>query len=270
MSLLRTGRSRASTRLDPRGWSRSLWRPGPERWVWSVSLAGWAVLMWSAVGWYPLGAQGSGYSWQHHAVLPLAPDAAQATPGALESAGMHLLLWVAMAAATMLPLIAGNLRTIGLRSPRSRRTLATVEVAAGWSAVWVAAGAAGTAALMAASAVLPGWVAVLLVCGAAVAWQFTRLRDAAVARCHRVLAPPLGRGASSACRRFGVSLGWASVLGCWPSMALMSLSGHNLLVVAVLGWLAWRDVRLPHNRPGRWTSAAVLTGVGAVVALAQI
>lgn len=272
MSILRTASpgARGPNLLDTRGWLRSVWRAGPERWIWPVSLIAWVVLAWGAIGWYPLGLR-LGDSMSHHQVIGSAPPAASEVRSSFSVAfAAHLLLWVVMIAATMLPLIARNLRTVGLRSPRPRRTAATLEVSAGWAIVWVAAGAAVAAALALPASAGARWATVAFVCGAGVAWQFTRVRTSALTRCHRAIAPPLGAGATSACVRFGSSLGWACVLGCWPSMVLMAVSGHNLVVVGALAWLSWRDVRLPHNRPARWTSAAVLAGVGAFVLFLQL
>ncbi|MGZ8804784.1 MAG: copper chaperone, partial [Microbacterium sp.] len=169
-----------------------------------------------------------------------------------------------------LPLIARNLRVVAQRSPRTRRTRATMEAATGWAAVWVAAGAVVSVGLVALVPVAPHIVLVVGATGAAVVWQFARIRTIALARCHRTLAPPLDRRAPMACRRYGVELGRDCLLVCWPAMVLMTVAGHQLLVVIALGWLSWRDIRLPHDRPGRPVAIAVLLGTGAFAAFAPL
>jgi len=134
--------------------------------------------------------------------------------------------------------------------------------------VWLAAGVVVLAAL-AAAAVVPRVVAVGVVCATAVAWQFTPIRRVALARCHRTFAPPLGATAGVACARFGTSLGRDCLLTCWPSMVLMTVAGHQLVVVAALAWLSWRDLRRPHDRPGIGVSVAVLVAAAVFAALVQ-
>lgn len=259
---------RGAPRLEARSWLRTIGRPGPERWVWPVAAAGWAILVWGAVGWHPLG--GSAMAAHDHAGMTgHAGMTHPAVSSLAATAGLHLALWAAMIAATMLPLIARSLRAVGLRSPLGRRTRATLEVASGWSLVWLAAGVVVSLALVATAGVVPHALAVGVVCAAAVGWQFTRVRRIALARCHRTFAPPLGRGAASASVGFGLSLGRDCLLSCGASMALMAVAGHQPVVVVALGWLAWRDMRRPHDSPGTATAVAVLIGVGAFAVLTQ-
>ena len=247
--------------LETRSWFRQVGRAGPEFWVWPVAAACWLVLAWSALGWYPLGTtSGLGHhlGMAHSAELPVAVELAD-----------HLALWTAMVGATMLPLIARNLRGVALRSPRARRTGAAVQVAAGWALVWLAAGVLLIAGLLGWQLIASTTVVVGVICAAAVGWQFTRLKQLALARCDRRFAPPLGARAGAACRRFGQSLGRDCLVSCWPGMALMMAAGHTPLVIVALACLSWRDRRLPHDRPGRVLSVAVLLGVGAYAVLGQ-
>lgn len=250
-------------RLETRAWLRTVGRAGPERWVWPTAGAGWAVLVWAAIGWYPLG--GDAMAGHHH----VGTGHPESDPGVVAAFGVHLALWIAMIAATMLPLIAHNLRTVGLRSPRRRRVRATLEVAAGWALVWLGAGVVVAVGLVASAATLPTGVVIGAVCAASVAWLFARARRFALARCHRTFAPPLGAAARAANARFGMSLGRDCLLACGPSMVLMAASGHQLLVVAALGWLSWRDARRPHDSPGTALSAVVLVAVGAFALVTQ-
>jgi predicted metal-binding membrane protein len=224
-----------------------------------------AVLVWGSLGWYPLGVGTEG---GHHHQMGMSP--AQGKAGPVGKLAGHLVLWVAMVGATMLPLVAVNLRGVGLRSPRARRTRASVEVATGWGLVWLAFGAVLIVALAVADPVVPAAVIIGVVTVAAIAWQFTAIKRVAVARCHRRFAPPLGAAATPACLRFGRSLGRDCLLSCWPTMAMMTVAGHQLLAVAALGWLSWRDRRRPHDRPGRLVSVLVLGGVAAATLVGRV
>ena len=215
------------------------------------------VLAWAGSGWYPLGSP----SLAGHQHAGMSPAAAGPAPLGWVFAG-HLLIWMAMVGATMLPLIAWNLRGVGLRSPRERRSRATVEVAAGWALLWLAAGVVVTLGVLVSQAAVPAVVTVAAVCAVAVAWQFTDLKRVALARCHRRFAPPLGAAATPACLRFGRSLGRDCLLSCWATMAMMTVAGHHLVAVVALGWLSWRDRRRPADRPGTAVSVLVLVGVG--------
>ena len=246
--------------LETRAWLRTVNRLGPERWVWPVATLGWLVL--TAPVWGPLLGLHTQVH-EHHAGTTNPAE----RPWWSEFGG-HLVMWTAMVLATMLPLVAWNLRQVGLRSPSTRRGTATVEVAAGWAAAWLGTGVVlSAAALIAMRAISPAYIVAATV-AVALAWQFTAVRRVAVARCHRTFAPPLGPTARGACFRFGGTLGRDCVVSCWAGMALMTVAGHQLVVVLPIAWLSWRDRRRPHDRPGTRVSVAVLglTGLVAVVA----
>jgi predicted metal-binding membrane protein len=236
-----------------------------------VATLGWVVL--TAPFWTPLvggpsvthehQVQGRPTSSQEHSGHLAVHDAAGAAWWS--ELGGHLLLWSAMALATMLPLIAWNLRRVGLRSPSTRGTRATIEVAVGWAAIWLVTGVILSVALMAATRAAGTAFVVVATVAVAIAWQFAGVRRVAVARCHRTFAPPLGRAAQRACVRFGGALGRDCVVSCWASMALMAAAGHRLAVVVPVAWLSWRDRRRPHDRPGTGVSVAVLVLAGFAV-----
>lgn len=256
----RAAGARTRTPLETRAWLRSIGRAGPESWLWPVAAFGVVVLVWGSLGWFPLGMPHGGHDHgsmaMHHAAGPA---------GGMAS---HLILWAAMVTATMLPLVAENLRGVGLRSPRGRRTRATLRVAAGWGSVWLAFGLVVVVLTALADLVVPTAETALVVGAAAIGWQLTDTKRLAVARCHRRFAPPLGAEAGPACVRFGRSLGRDCVLGCWPTMTMMSVAGHQPVAVAALAWLSWRDRRRPHDRPSRLVNALVIAGVaGATVLL---
>jgi predicted metal-binding membrane protein len=252
--------SRRRARVELRDWLRTVGRPGPERWLWSVALAAWVALVWQGVSFMTVGSAPAAVH-QHHAATATAVGGVWSAATIAE----HLLMWAVMVAATMLPLVAWNLRVVGQKSPRERRRRATIETAAGWASVWLAAGAVVVPGLMLAGEAVPRVVTVTGLCAAAVAWQSSRVKRVAVARCHRSFAPPLVPSASGACLRFGQSLGRDCLVACWPGMVLMSVAGHHLLTVVPLAWLSWRDRRRPHDRPATASSVAVLLGVGALV-----
>lgn len=177
-------------------------------------------------------------------------------------------MWAAMVVATMLPLIASSVRFAALRSPQRHRFDATVHVVAGWAAVWAATAALlwlGTTLLRE----LAGPTGALVVTfGAALVWQCTRCKRVRVARCHRTLAPPLGRlAARRACRRFGVGLGVDCAGSCWALTAAMAVAGHALLVVVPLAWVSWFERRRPHHDPPVWETVAVVAVTAAAALL---
>ena len=142
-------------RLEARAWLRTVGRPGPERWIWAVVAAGWVVLVVNATGWRPFGGAPATSMGEMPGMSPGMSMDHGTDAGPWAPLGHHLLLWVAMVAATMLPLVAGNLRSVGLRSPRGLRTRATVHVAAGWALVWLAAGLVITPAVLLGMATRP-------------------------------------------------------------------------------------------------------------------
>jgi predicted metal-binding membrane protein len=212
----------------------------PEWWLWGAAAAGCLVLV---------AVVGPGH---HHGASP----------------GMHAAAWAAMIAVTA-PLTARNVRYAALRSPRDARADVAAAVVAGWALVWAGAAVVlGAVAWLLAATVGDAATTALATAGA-VGWQRAPLKRRSLARCHRVVAPPLGRRRSRrASWRYGAGLGRDCVLSCWPLMTLMAVAGHNLAVVAVCGGVAWYERRRPHHDPAtRGTSLAVAAvGVTAVVA----
>ncbi len=248
-------------------WQGRLWRAArrrrPGRWVLVVAGLGWVVLVGHAVfdGW--LHAHGSSAP----------PDRGGYPVGGVTATTdvrtwvADIGMWVAMVVATMLPLIAANVRFVGLRSPRHSRTAATMDVVTGWAAVWLAA----LVLVWVGTTVLQQTVGrtgtVALAFGAAAAWQNGRRKRLSVARCHRTFAPPLAVvAARRACRRFGVRLGADCVASCWALMAAMAACGHSLGVIAALGWVSWYERRRPHHDPPIASTVTVIavTGILAV------
>ena len=248
-------RGRVSVGLAPATW-RAPRAHHPERALLALAVTGWvgltALTALTALAAAPV-------------VGPTAPH--QHTGGTGPTT--HLAGAVAMLL-VMAPLVATNARFAALRSPRARRSAVVAEITAGWAAVWLV----GLAVVAAALHLLRPLGAVplaALLAAAATAWQLAPARRAALARCHRVIAPPLDRARGGrACRRHGLDVGRGCWTACAPMMALMTVSGHSLLVVAPLTAVAWYERRRrPHHDPGSRPTALVVAAVGAlVVALA--
>ncbi|SNR24049.1 DUF2182 domain-containing protein [Blastococcus mobilis] len=241
-------RTPVAGRLDP--------ERHPEWWLWAVAGAGGLVLVALVLrGWLPSpgAAPVAGHS-GHHAAggSGLAP---------------HAVAWAAMIA-VMAPLITANVRHAALRSPRRARAAVMGDVVAGWAGMW-----AGAAVLLG----LIAWLltstagelgAIALLTATAIGWQCSALKRRSVARCHRLLAPPLDRARSRrACRRYGVGLGRDCVVSCWPLMALMAVAAHDPVVVLSSVGVAWYERRRrPHHDPATRGACLVLAATGATAA----
>jgi predicted metal-binding membrane protein len=232
----------------------------PEWWLWAVAGAGGLVLGALVLrGWlsHPGMAPVAGHPGHHGG------HHGSGGPGLVP----HAVAWAAMIA-VMAPLITVNVRHAALRSPRRARADVLGDIVAGWAVVW-----AGAAILLA----LIAWLltstagelgAIALLTAIAIGWQGTALKRRSVARCHRLLAPPLDRGRSRrACGRYGVGLGRDCVLSCWPLMALMAVAAHNPLVVVSSVGVAWYERRRrPHHDPATKGASLVLAATGATAA----
>lgn len=184
-------------------------------------------------------------------------------PGMGQALAMHVAMWTAMIAATMLPLIRLNVSYVALRCPRRLRRAAIIDIAAGWAVAWAAAAIIiSTAAWLLARAAGPAG-AVAIAFGAAAVWQLTARKQISVARCHRTTAPALERRAARvACRRFGFAVGGSCVLSCWALMVPMALLDHHLLVVGPLAGVSWYERTRPHGQLRQGVTAAVVAGIG--------
>lgn len=254
-----------------RSWARTISRSGPERWLFVLAGVGWAALVVHAA--VASGTFDSGTSHRHVMTGRPMPSMQGSNHGvggwSLPAVWVvSLAMWVAMLAATMLPLIAANVRYAALRSPRNRRTRVTIVVVAGWFVVWLAAASAlgiGTRLLVDQLGLALATVVAFVV---AAGWQVTRRKRVGVARCHRMYAPPIGAGMTSACWRFGMRLGTDCVSSCWALMGAMAVSGHPLFVVLPLAWVSWFERRRPHFSPGTGITVAVLVSVAVATSFA--
>ncbi len=248
-------------------WGDSRRHARPERVLLVTALLGWMVLVLHQV----LSAQG--VSVVDALVGFSSGDLHGDRPPVGRALAMHVTMWTAMIAATMLPSIRLNVRYVALRCPRRLRRAAMIEVVAGWTLIWAAAAIviSSTAWLLLRGAGRVG--AVALAFGVAAAWQLTVRKRLSLARCHRTTAPPLGRRAAGvACRRFGFGLGGSCVLSCWALMMPMALLDHHLLVVAPLTAVSWYERTRPHRQLRPRVTAAAVAGIGlaTVAALAVV
>jgi hypothetical protein len=173
----------------------------------------------------------------------------------------------------MTPLVAWNVRYVALRAPALLRVAVVWWVAGGWAAVWgFALVLLAAVAWLASAAVDPVGFA-LVASTVAVWWQSSTWKRVALARCHRVFAPPLSRAAAGPlCRGFGFRLGRSCAVSCGPMMLLMVAGGHSVAIVAPLTAVAWYERRRrPHHDPARAATSLVVVLVGAgAVALAAV
>ena len=192
-------------------------------------------------------------------------------PSAGRALAMHVAMWTAMIAATMLPLIRLNVRYVALRCPRGLRRAAVIDIVAGWALAWAATAMiiSTTAWLMLRQAGTVGAVAIAF--GAATVWQLTARKQISVARCHRTTAPALGRRAARvACRRFGFALGGSCVLSCWALMVPMAVLDHHLLVVGPLAAVSWYERTRPHHQLRQQVTAAAVAAIGLLTVAALV
>lgn len=201
-----------------------LWRH-PEWWVLAASAAAWAQMA----------LHGAGPRGQEHAHSLAASN--------------EFLNWMLMIAAMMLPLIVDSLRRTAFRSLRSRRQRAMVLFLFGYLALW---GAAGLPVVWARSL---SWnhspIAVGTAFLLASAWSVNPIHRRALIACHqtRPLAP-LGWKADFHCVQFGVIIGNACALSCWPLMLACTVAGHNVVAMlagATIGAVERFSFRPPHR-----------------------
>lgn len=227
----------------------------PQWWLYLVAGLGW---VWLVVA--PLlvsdamGGHGSALSGD-------APAAAFGTGAVLGHVGSTLAMITAMT-----PLVAPNVRYAALRSPRRTRPRATLDAVLGWTAVWLAAATAITLAAAVLMYLVGDTTAVVVAAAVAVGWQYSNTKHRSLVRCSRKFAPPLGRAAGAATRRFGVALGRDCVLSCWPLMGLMVAAHHFWPAVAALLALTWYERhRRPHHDPATTLVVAGIVAVTVVV-----
>jgi predicted metal-binding membrane protein len=167
----------------------------------------------------------------HHAMAMPSPSVSAAV-----SPSWSLSAWALMCVAMMLPLGLPAARHVATNSFRSRRVRATGVFSVAFLAPWVCVGvvALPAAAELEARGVSRPSLAVALLIVAGV-WQLTPWKRQAVLSCSRTVPlPPVGLRSDAACAEFGVRQALRCLLACWPLMALMAVTPHTLLGLAVM------------------------------------
>jgi predicted metal-binding membrane protein len=204
------------------------------RWLLAPAAAAWLALLWLSAG-------------DHALTLCLAPRAtlleglsANVTVGlAAITPGRWAVEWALMIVAMMFPLLVPMVRHVAARSFAVRRERSVGLFVAGYSVVWLAAGAVSIVVLVLARAGfqtihLAPWAG-LVGCGLAALWQISAAKIRAVNRCHgtiplRPWPPYADRDAVG----FGLLHGTRCVRTCLPVMVLPMVAGYSLGAMAAI------------------------------------
>ena len=164
--------------------------------------------------------------------------------------------WALMLAAMMSPLVITPLRHVQERSFAKRRARATLLFAAGYMAVWMAAGLALQSAALAVRWAEPApLVGLGLAAAMALLWQVSPAKQWCLNRCHR--RPPLaafGAAADSDAFCFGLVNGVSCVGACWALMLLplFLVQAHLLAMAAVTLFILAERLENPAPLAWRW------------------
>jgi predicted metal-binding membrane protein len=184
-------------------------------------------------------------------------------------------IWIAMMAAMMLPSAIPAV-TLYARLARDRTAVAPLAFAAGYLAVWVAAGLVAFGLAYAGSH-LAGldltwsgsgrWLAGAALVGAA-AYQLTPFKEACLSRCRTPLGLLLGswRPGRLGGFRLGLASGAWCAGCCWALMAsLFALGVMSIAWTAFVAALVALEKTLPWRRLPSRATAAVLLALGALL-----
>jgi len=243
----------------------------PEWWVYVVAGAAWVVMVLISLG------TGGGPSTGHSAHAGAHTGAHSAHAGAhAETAvsdsfatawSMAWSHWVLMVAAMMLPVLAPQVRTLAMRSLWPRRQRSAAFFVVGYAVVWVVAGGALLAALVALGVEplgLPWLIGILLV---AAVWQVSTPRKRVMRRCGSLrLGAATGLSADLNCARVGVRAGGRCLVTCGPLMLAMVASHSLLLMAGLLAVMLSERSRGPdpRRRVGRPLEAWAIVGLAVV------
>jgi predicted metal-binding membrane protein len=164
--------------------------------------------------------------------------------------------WALMIAAMMSPLLIAPLRYVQERSFAKRRARAALLFAAGYMAVWMAAGLGLQSAALAARWAEPAPLVCLgLAAAIALLWQVSPAKQWCLNRCHR--QPHLAAFGAAADRDalgYGVANGAACVGTCWALMLLplFLVQAHLLAMAAVTLFILAERLENPAPLAWRW------------------
>jgi predicted metal-binding membrane protein len=172
----------------------------------------------------------------------------------LNSPGKLAAGWALMIAAMMSPLLIAPLRHVQERSFAKRRARAMFLFAAGYMAVWMAAGMGLQAMALAARWAEPAPLTGLgLAAVIAVLWQVSPAKQWSLNRCHhRPHLAAFGAAADRDAFGFGLANGVPCVGACWALMLLplFLVQAHLLAMVAVTLFILAE--RLENPAPLAW------------------
>jgi predicted metal-binding membrane protein len=162
--------------------------------------------------------------------------------------------WMLMLAAMMSPVLVQPIQFIRGSSLARRRTRSTLLFVAGYTAVWMLAGAVILLVVAAlGSSGLPPYVPMAAVFFIAVVWQCSPAKQACLNRCHalRELAA-FGRAADTDALIFGATHGVWCAGSCWAWMLLpLLLPGGHIEAMAAVAVLIFCE-RLDDAAPLSW------------------
>jgi hypothetical protein len=177
----------------------------------------------------------------------------------------HLLNWLLMVVAMMLPIQIDGVRQTAERSLWPRRNRSIAEYLLGYLCIWLLA----ALPLVLASAELGLTQSINQPVGAAIgfliaaAWTVSPWKVMAMRMCQRTSClSPLGWKADWDCVAYGWIKGRACVFNCWPLMLACWLSGHSLAVMSFAFGLGWAE---RHFAPNYKRQAALLAWLALVV-----
>jgi predicted metal-binding membrane protein len=173
--------------------------------------------------------------------------------------------WLVMVVAMMLPVVLGSARVVAARSLWGRRHRAIGGFLIGYLGVWLAVGFAVAAAGLAVVHLVGETPSVVSAAGflVAAAWQLTAFKQRALRSCHRKPILALrGWAADEDCIRYGLFIGSRCVFSCWALMLACTLSGHSIISMAGVSFLAVSERYT--FRPDRALSIWVLGGLALV------
>lgn len=175
--------------------------------------------------------------------------------------------WAVMLTAMMAPLLIAPVRHVRDSSFARRRARAIVLFAAGYAAIWMAAGVILVA--VAARPVASGLsVPLAMVMVVALVWQFSPVKQRCLNRCHaQAELAAFGLAADLDAFRFGLTHGVWCMGSCWALMLLPLLvsRGHYAAMAAVTLWLFAEQLDRPMPPRWRWRGP----GKAARIAVAQ-
>ncbi len=230
------------------------------RWLLAPAALAWLALFWLSGG-------------DHALTLCLAPRGtlfeglfANVTAGfAAVTPGRWAIEWALMIVAMMFPLLVPMVRHVAARNFATQRERSVGLFIAGYSMIWLSAGAVSGVALVVARAGfetihLAPWAG-LIGCALAALWQLSSAKMRAVNRCHgtvplRPWPPDAGRDAIG----FGLLHGTRCMRACLPVMVLPMVGGHGLVAMAAVSAVLLAERARP--RPQYGPSAIILLLLG--------